>query len=131
MAFLRETVGSLRAYFIIVATLSGAINLLALVSGLPTVRSVGNLGFAVAYLYLGVRLKQLLSTSPGQITGVLIAGAIYLVLLLVLYALIRLPEVLVQPFVGLLVTWYLFRSVKRLVADANPPRAATPGPSGA
>ena len=120
---MKETVRSLRTYFVIVAVLSGAMNLAALIrptSGLGMVISVIGLGFALAYLYLGVKLKQLLVSSPQQITGVLIAGAVFLVLLLALGMLFGLQGALVaQVIMGLLITWYLFVNVKRLAVDAR------------
>jgi hypothetical protein len=120
---MRETVRSLRTYFVIVAVLSGAMNLAALVrpaSGLDMLISLIGLGFALAYFYLGVRLKVLLVSSPQQITGVLIAGAVFLVLLLGLGMLSGLQGGLVaQVILGLLITWYLFVNVKRLAVEAR------------
>ena len=120
---MKETVRSLRAYFVVVAVLSGAMNLAALVrpvNGLSMVISLIGLGFALAYLYLGVRLKRLLVSSPEQVTGVLIAGAVFLVLLFGLGMLFGLQGGLVaQVILGLLIAWYLFVNVKRLAVEAR------------
>jgi hypothetical protein len=126
MAFMRETVGSLRAYFILVAVL-GAVVTVATLASAPVdlgavISSLVTLGFALAYFYLGVRLKHLLVTSPTKITGVLIAATVFLVLVFVLdYALTGVPGG--TPVTGLLITWYLYRNVRRLAAEAhrNPP----------
>jgi hypothetical protein len=122
---MRETVRSLRAYFIVVALLSGVMNLTALLRTEPSlwmlIPLVG-VGFAVAYFYLGLRLRQLLATSPGTITGVLIAGAIFLGALVLLDVLSGMKGgPLFQAAIGLLVTWYLFSNVKRLAAESSAP----------
>jgi hypothetical protein len=68
----------------------------------------------------------MLATSPGQITGVLIAGAVFLLLLLVLYALSGVQgELLAQSILGLVFTWYLFGNVKRLAAETKNNESAT------
>jgi hypothetical protein len=124
MAFLKETVGSLRAYFVLVAVLGAVVNVVNLFSGaswLVAAIAVVGFGFCVAYFYLGVRLKHLLATAPGQITGVLIAGAVFLVLVFVIDAASAgLGATEVRPIGGLLITWYLLRNVRRLAAEAYP-----------
>jgi hypothetical protein len=124
---MRETARSLRAYFVVSAILSGAMNIAALrgSEGLGTVIFLIGVGFALAYLYLGVRLKQLLVSAPQRITGILIAGAAFLVLLLVLGLLSGFQGgLLFQVVLGLLITWYLFVNVKRLAAEARAVQAA-------
>ena len=125
---MRETVRSLRLYFVLTAVLGGALNLVALQrpSGVvANVVSVVGIAFALAYLYLGLRLGRLLVTSPGQITAVLVAGAVFLVLLLALDALSGFQGgSLVQVVVGLLITWYLYVNVRRLAAESAKPVAA-------
>src|ERR1700751_2482365 len=82
---MRETVRSLRAYFILSALISGAINVLALLRGgaaLGFVIALIGVGFAMAYLYAGLRLGPLLATASRQVVNILIAGAVFLVLLL-------------------------------------------------
>jgi hypothetical protein len=120
---MKETVRSLKAYFILSALLSGAVNAWALVRqepGVETAISLVGVGFAVAYLYAGVRLRHLLATSPNQITRLLIAGAVFLVLLLVLDLLSGMRAgTLPQVIIGLLITWYLFANVRRLAAESQ------------
>ena len=121
---MKETVRSLKLYFVLSALLSGAINIWALLRGEPgvgTVISLIGIGFAVAYLYVGVRLRQLLSTAPRQITNLLIAGAGFLVLLFLLDLLSGMQSgTLPQVIIGLLITWYLFVNVRRLAAESQP-----------
>jgi hypothetical protein len=90
-----------------------------------TITVVG-LGLAIAYVYLGVRLKYLLATSPQQITAVLIAGAIFLVVLLLLNLLggLRIGA-LMYALLGLLITWYLYTNAKRLAGEARGTGPAT------
>ena len=125
---MRETVRSLKVYFIVSALLSGAVNLTALLRGEPgvgTVISLIGIGFAVAYLYVGIRLRKLLSTAPGRITKLLITGAVFLLLLLALDLLSGMGSgTLPQAIVGLLITWYLFVNVRRLATESQPTLAA-------
>ncbi len=129
---MRETVGSLRAYFIVIAILSGYGDVMFLrggAQGIVRLTSLVFLGFAVAYFYLGVRLKQLLVTSPGQVKGVLIATAVFLPLMTAFDMVSRLRGLAYEVWrlgVGLLVTWYLFRSVKRLATHSSSTVPATP-----
>ena len=125
---MRETVRSLRLYFVLTAVLGGTVNVIALQRPIGLVAetlSVLGIVFALAYLYLGLRLRRLLATSPRQITAVLIAGAVFLLLLLALDALSGFQGgTLAQVVLGLLVTWYLFVNVRRLAAESAKPVAA-------
>jgi hypothetical protein len=125
---MRETVRSLRLYFVLTAVLSGAVNIVSLqrpLGFISEVLSVVGIAFALAYLYLGLRLRRLLAAAPGQIIGVLIAGAAFLLLLLALDALSGFQGgMLVQAVLGLLITWYLFVNVRRLAAEATRPGLA-------
>jgi len=123
MAFLRETVRSLRIYFFFVGILGGVANVLALLRAVPnliTWVSVVGLGFALTSIYFGVRLKQLLVASPSLITGVLIAAGAFLVIMFFVDAGLGVSGTTpLQPIVGLLFTWYLWRNVKRLAAEMH------------
>ena len=123
MAFLRETVRSLRIYFFFVGILGGVANVLALLRAVPnliTWVSVVGLGFALTSIYFGVRLKQLLVASPSLITGVLIAAGAFLVIMFFVDAASGVPGTTpVQPIVGVLFTWYLWRNVRRLAAEMH------------
>jgi len=116
---MRETAGSLKAYFIVVAVLglignvatiaASQINLIFLIIGL-----VG-LAFSIAYFYIGIMLRRLLIKSPELINNVILSSMVYLIInfLLTLLGEFQASSV-VQLAVGLLITWYLLSSVKRL-----------------
>jgi hypothetical protein len=129
---MRETVRSLRIYFIVVAVAGGAVNLTALFGSaqiLGTLIAMIGVGIASAYFYVGLSLRRLLVRSPGQITAVLIAGGAFLLLLVLLNVLTGMEKgFLVRAIIGLLITWYLLTNVRRLVAESSPP--APPGPAG-
>lgn len=118
--FFRETVGSLRAYFILVGIITGllsGLNLAFARSLLSLLVSLTGVGFAVAYLYLGISLKKLLTSSPTLILRVLIGGACYAVLvflfILSLGAGVGVSD-LIQLAVTLAIFWYLYKNVRRL-----------------
>jgi len=129
---MKETVGSLRAYFILSGFVSGALNVVALQRAEPTgakmIAMVG-IGFALAYVYAGVRLKSLIERSPTRVLWLLIAGGLFLALLFgigLLYgaAMAALPKIIL----GLLITWYLFANVRRLAAESQTGTAAPVSP---
>ena len=103
--------------------LGGVANVLALLRAVPnliTWVSVVGLGFALTSIYFGVRLKQLLVASPSLITGVLIAAGAFLVIMFFVDAGLGVSGTTpLQPIVGLLFTWYLWRNVKRLAAEMH------------
>ena len=125
---MKETVRSLRAYFFLVGIVSGgnyivSLNVMAQTDTMEligTTFTVVGLGLAIAYVYLGVRLKYLLITSPQQITVILIAGAIFLMVVLLLSLLggLRIGALL-YAFFGLLITWYLYANANRLAGEAR------------
>jgi hypothetical protein len=121
---MRETVRSLKAYFVLSALLSGGMNIWALFrgeSGVGTVICLVAVGFAVAYLYVGLRLRQLLATSPDQITKLLIAGAVFMALVFGLHLVFGMAAgMLPVVIISLLITWYLFVNVRRLAAESKP-----------
>ena len=125
---MKETVRSLRAYFFLVGIVSGgnhivSLNVMAQTDAMELIGSaitVVGLGVAIAYVYLGVRLKYLLVTSPQQITAVLIAGAIFLMVVLLLNLLGGMGTgALLYAFFGLLITWYLYANARRLAGEAH------------
>jgi hypothetical protein len=126
---MRETARSLRAYFIVVGLLSGVPNVLALLAepmGLGTVFSLAAVGLAVAYLYLGIRLKVLLLTAPGQITTVILAGGALIIVALIISLLAGSAPGLIQAVIGLLITWYLYTNVRRLASESAANAASSP-----
>jgi hypothetical protein len=118
---IRETAGSLRAYFIVVALLAGVPNLLALFAqpiGLNTLFCLASVGLAAAYMYLGVRLKTLLVTSPGQVLAVILAGGVLIVIGLVVSLAYGSIGGAVMAALELLVVWYLYVNARRLSSEA-------------
>ena len=118
---MQESVGSLKAYFIIVGLLSGLSNAASLRSGggsaVAVLLSLIGVGFGLAYLYIGFSLKTLLTKAPGVITGVLIAGAVYLGIIFLLgWVAGGRGFLVVYVAIGLGITWYLFSSVRRLAS---------------
>ena len=116
-----ETVGSLRAYFILVGVVGVALNALSLKEELnPTivkVAAVANLAIALAFLASGVLLKKLLRDSPGLLKGLLYASAaVQVVVAAALFAIVQQPVLLLAPAIGLLIFWYLLVNVNRLSA---------------
>ncbi len=86
MAFLQETPRSLRAYLLLVGALGtvGQIYQVVLSSeGGPFTRLLGLIGLviSVAYIWVGISFRSLLSAAPRRIQQLLIAGAAYSILL--------------------------------------------------
>ena len=125
---MKETVGSLRAYFILSGLGSGALNVVALQHAEPATAkgiAIVGLGFAIAYVYAGVRLRPLIAAAPARVLWLLIAGGLFLAFLFgigLLYgaALAALPKIVL----GLLITLYLFANVRRLAAESQAGSAA-------
>ena len=120
---MRETVGSLKAYFIIVAVLGlienvGNVGIIAAsqINPLFLIISLIGLAFSVAYLYIGIMLRKLLIESPKLVSKVILASMAYLIINCFLLTLLvgLQTSVVIQLAIGLLITWYLFSSVKRL-----------------
>ena len=138
---MRETVRSLKAYFIVIAVLGliksistlsfiviavlsfrESISTLPFWSLSPLFLIIGLIGlaFALAYLYIGISLRKLLAESPKTIKNVILASMAYQVLnfLLTLLKGVQVASI-VQLAIGLLITWYLLNSVKRLSVEEN------------
>lgn len=119
---MRETVRSLRAYFIVIALLSGIPSVLDLSAhpiGLGTIFSLAALGLSVAYLYLGIRLNVLLLKAPGQVTTIVLAGGAFVIVALLISVLVGSTPGVIQAVVGLLITWYLYSNVRRLASESS------------
>jgi hypothetical protein len=116
---MKETVGSLRAYFILVSVLGIAGSVMALgalqVNPLFLVTGLIGLAFSVAYLYVGISLRKLLVESPGLIESLLFASMTYqlIIFLLTLFNGFQTGSVIQFAF-SLLILWYLLSSVRRL-----------------
>jgi hypothetical protein len=136
---MRETVRSLRVYFI----LSGLSSLLFAGSVLSvslqgsdmigTVIMVICIGFSLVFLYVGVFLKGLLRSAAGRIVTLLYTSAGWTLFAFLLSLLHGFSSGgLVILVVSLLIFWYLLRNVRRLAAQAQVSSSgATPSGSNA
>lgn len=116
---MRETIGSLKAYFIFVSVLglsanfhaitASPINLLSLI-----ISSVG-IAFSLAYLYVGIRLRKLLVEATELVSTLILASIGYSTFIFLLIAIFNFQSSLVVQFIiGLVIGWYLYISVQRL-----------------
>lgn len=125
---MKETVGSLRAYFIVIAIIIGLAGNIGFVGGLQhlILLAIGlvGIGLSMAYLYIGIALRKLLVESPNLVTGVIIASIAYQIINFLLVNLLGgfQTVLLIQLGIGLLITWYLLSSVKRLSEEERTKR---------
>ena len=123
---MRETVRSLRAYFI----LSGLATLFSYGRALwvnfqgpftlTTVVGVIGIGFSLAFLYVGFSLPQLLRSSAGQIVTLLYVSTGWVVFVFLVGLLESLaPVAVITLLLSLLILWYLLKNVRRLAAEAQ------------
>ena len=127
---MRETVRSLRAYFILSGLAELSMEALALVSAVRAAISVATvltilvavvgIGFAIAFLYVGALLPALLRSAVDRIVTLLRVSAGWLIVSSVPgFFLGDRPWVLVGLAIGLLIVWYLLRNVRRLAVEAQ------------
>jgi hypothetical protein len=126
---MRETVGSLRAYFILVGVLGAGLRILSLTddsNGIMVKVAAGiDIALGLAFLACGVFLTRLLRDSPGLIKGVLyVSAAVQVVSAAIVFAVIRLPLALILPTITLLIIWYLLANVNRLSRIEKSSKAA-------
>ena len=123
MPFLQETPGALRAYFILIGVIGALVNVPGLMSGSGVAVVISALGFclSLAYVYIGIRLKQLLSTAPQRIIQVLVVGLCYLGVVALLNLLVGVWAVAIQLVFGVLLTLYLTKNVGRLSTAPTAP----------
>lgn len=120
---MKETVGSLKAYFIVVGLLGGigSVALLTQAQGNAAfiISGLVSLGLSSAYFYIGLVLRKLLVKSPQVITTVLYISLISLLANLVLGLSdgFQVNEGF-RSAIGLFIVLYLLNSVKRLSAEA-------------
>ena len=122
---MRETVGSLRAYFILSGLASlflafrvsrqGA-GILAIIVELITV------GFSAAFIYFGFTLAKQLRDSASRIVTLLYVSGGWTVFFFLL-SLLGGPSIsgLVTLILTLLILWYLLKNVRRLATEAQAP----------
>jgi hypothetical protein len=121
---MKETVGSLKAYFIVVSILGISGSVVALgssqVNPLFLVTGLIGLAFSVAYLYVGITLRKLLVESPKLIDNMLFTSMAYQVITFLLSLLNGFQTGLViQLAISLLLLWYLLSSVRRLSKEVK------------
>ena len=127
---MRETVRSLRAYFVLSGLAELCIEGLALVSALRVPFSaaailrilvaVVGIGFGIAFLYVGMLLPALLRGAVGRIVTLLqVSGGWLIVSSVHDFVVGDRPWVLFGLAIGLLILWYLLRNVRRLAVEAQ------------
>ena len=129
---MRETVRSLRAFFILAGLLFGvpaAVSLVAQPIGLLSVAYLISFAFAVAYLYLGIRLRTLLATSPRQIHFVVFANGVLSGIQLIVNLIFGTVYGVFGSATALFVAWYLYTNVRRLSSSESAVTAAPCPPS--
>lgn len=133
---MRETVRSLRAYFIfsgLAGVFFGVSALRANLLGTAIGAIIGliSIGFSLAFVYVGFTLPKLLRVSANRIVMLLYASTAWTVFFFML-SLSGGPSVfgLVSLVLTLLILWYLLKNVRRLAAEvqAAPSEAPPPGP---
>jgi thiol:disulfide interchange protein len=126
---MKESVGSLKAYFIVVSVL-GIISSLATlgtsqINPLVLVFFLIELGFSLTYLYIGITLRKLLVKSPELLNNILFGSMAYHVIIFLLSLLNGFQIVLViRLAIALLLFWYLLINVKRLSQEVKSNLAA-------
>lgn len=141
---MKETEGSLRAYFLLAGAVSVLLGLRDLaqvtkipIASLPTdwmmaiyVPLIVRLGLGAAYFVAGIFLKVALPTGAGWIKHILVLGIVMMTSNAVLIAAILGPDVgragLIGAIIGVAITVYLYKSVTRLSAEAVARVAAPP-----
>ena len=125
---MRETVRSLRAYFILSGLAGLYLEAVALVSTLRVTISVATvlivliavvgIGFSISFLYVGVLLPALLRSAVDTIVTLLYVSGVWLVISSVPGFFVgNRPWVAAGLAIGLLIVWYLLRNVRRLAAE--------------
>ena len=127
---MKETVRSLRAYFI----LSGLLSLfisgsllrvtvqapITFLTALVTVVAIITVAFGLAFLYVGFTLATLLRTSASRIVLLLYASTVWSSFHFLLGLLRGLASSEVVTLVlTLFILWYLLKNVRRLSAEAQ------------
>jgi hypothetical protein len=131
---MRETVGSLRAYFILsgLAGVFSALRINLLNAGIiGAVVEVITIAFSLAFVYVGFTLSKLLRSSASRLATLLYASAGWSVFAFLLSVLGGPSAIaLFTLILSLLIVWYLLRNVRRLAGEAqaaqSEPPASTP-----
>jgi glycerol-3-phosphate acyltransferase PlsY len=123
---MRETVRSLRAYFV----LSGLATLFSYgraiwvnyqgAASIATLIGVIGIGFSLAFLYVGLSLPALLRSSVSRIVTLLYVSTGWVLFVFLLGLLEGLaPVAAITLILSLLILWYLLKNVRRLAAEAQ------------
>ena len=131
---MRETVGSLRAYFILsgLAGVFPALRINLLNAGIiGAVVEVITIAFSLAFVYVGFTLSKLLRSSASRLATLLYASAGWSVFAFLLSVLGGPSAIaLFTLILSLLIVWYLLKNVRRLAGEAqaaqSEPPASTP-----
>ena len=117
---MKETVKSLRLYFIVIGVISGLLSasLLPGSSTFGVVFGVTGIALGAGFLYVGIRLRDLLATSVAPILVLIYAN-------MAMYAVSGVSSLSagntrgqVQAVIGLAISAYLVSNVKRLAAES-------------
>lgn len=115
-----ETVSSLRAYFLVVAVLNILLNGIALFDrafGLHSMLALAGIAVGLAFGFLGLRLKSLITTNPQVCTRIVIGSGLIIALVTVVNLFVyRRVIALAQAGFWLLVVWYLVGNLERLAS---------------
>jgi len=117
-----ETVGSLRAYFLIVGVVSGGLNVKALLTqpfGPATALVVLGLAIAGASMFLGLRIKTLIVTSPKLCRQIVMGIGVALALNAAVNVLMGSMIAAAQGAFGLLLVWYIIGNLRRLSGESG------------
>jgi hypothetical protein len=141
---MKETEGSLRAYFLLAGVISILLSLRDLgaasdipIAALPTdwmialyVPIITRIGLGVAYIAAGSFLKAALPMGAGWIKHILVLGVVLMTANAMLIGAVlgsdSGSEGLIGALIGIGITIYLYRSVTRLSAEAIARTAAPP-----
>jgi len=124
MAFLRETTGSLKAYFIVIGLIGCISQPIAFLfrsqtEGFNIYSTAISFLFSFAFLSIGILFRKLRIESPKIITAVVSANLGFAIVSFLLRSInnIQGPPLIVQFLllvVGFLIVWYIIKSVNRL-----------------
>jgi small-conductance mechanosensitive channel len=130
---MRETVGSLRAYFILsgVAGILSALRMNLLSTGIiGAIVEVITIALSLAFVYVGFVLSRLLRSSASHIATLLYVSAGWSVFAFLLSILGGPSTIaLVTLILSLLIVWYLLKNVRRLAGEAHAAPSEPPVPA--
>ena len=120
---MRETVGSLRVYFILsgIAGVFSALRINLLNADIiGAIVELITIAFSLAFVYVGFALSRLLKSSASHIATLLYASAGWSVFAFLLSILAGPSAVaLLILILSLLIVWYLLKNVRRLAGEAQ------------